>query len=71
MSYTIQVLKLGQVEVPGPEVYWMSDWERWETLNIWAVLIRGHGKNILINTGPPEDLADLNACWAEAVSPRS
>jgi len=71
MSYTIQVFKMGQVEVPGPEVYWMSDWERWETLNIWSVLIRGHGKNILINTGPPEDLTELNACWAEAVSPRS
>jgi glyoxylase-like metal-dependent hydrolase (beta-lactamase superfamily II) len=71
MPYRIQLLKMGQVEVPGPEVYWMSDWERWETLFIWALLIQGEGKNILLNTGPPRDLTELNACWAEAVSPRS
>lgn len=71
MSYTIQVLKMGQCEVPGPEVYWMSDWDRWETLYFWMVLIRGQGKNTIINTGPPEDLTALNAVWAEAVSPRS
>lgn len=71
MSYTVQVLKMGQCEVPGPEVYWMSDWERWEFLYFWMVLIRGEGKNIIINTGPPEDLTALNEVWAEAVSPRS
>jgi len=71
MNYTIQFLKFGQVEVPGPEVYWMSDWDRWEQLYIWGMLIQGEGKNILINTGPPEDITELNACWAEAVSPRS
>jgi glyoxylase-like metal-dependent hydrolase (beta-lactamase superfamily II) len=71
MGYTIQFLKMGQVDVPGPEVYWMSDWDRWETLYIWALLIQGEGKNILLNTGPPKDLTELNACWAEAVSPRS
>jgi|ERR1700752_233400 len=71
MTYTIQFLKLGQVEVPGPEVYWMSDWEKWEQLYIWALLIQGGGKNILLNTGPPKDLTELNACWSEAVSPRS
>ena len=71
MSYTIRLLKMGQVEVPGPEVYWMSDWEKWETLYIWALLIQGDGKNILLNTGPPSDLTELNECWAQAVSPRS
>jgi len=71
MTYTIQLLKMGQVEVPGPEVFWMSDWEQWFTLYIWALLIQGEGKNILLNTGPPKDLTELNACWAEAVSPRS
>ena len=71
MTYTIQFLKMGQVEVPGPEVYWMSDWEKWVQLYIWALLIQGDGKNILLNTGPPKDLTELNACWSEAVSPRS
>jgi len=71
MNYTIQVMKMGECEVPGPEVYWMSDWDIWERLFFWAVLIRGGGKNILINTGPPRDLSMLNECWSKAVSPRA
>jgi len=71
MQYEIQLLKMGQCEVPGPEVYWMSKWNTWETLHFWMVLIRGGGKNILINTGPPRDLAPMNAVWSEAIDPRS
>ncbi len=44
MQYEIQFLKMGQCEVPGPEVYWMSNWNTWETLNFWMVLIRGGDK---------------------------
>ena len=62
---------MGQCEVPGPEVYWMSKWNTWEVLYFWMVLIRGHGKNIIINTGPPRDLGPLNAAWSEAIDPRS
>ena len=36
MTYEIQVLKMGQCEVPGPEVYWMSAWDTWETLYFWT-----------------------------------
>jgi glyoxylase-like metal-dependent hydrolase (beta-lactamase superfamily II) len=71
MPYDLQVLKMGQCEVPGPEVYWMSHWNSWELLYFWMVLIRGNGKNIIINTGPPRDLAPLNKVWSEAVDPRS
>lgn len=71
MNYEIQVLKMGQCEVPGPEVYWMSGWDTWETLCFWMVVIRGGGKTILINTGPPADLEPLNAAWSKAISPRS
>lgn len=71
MQYEIQLLKMGQCEVPGPEVYWMSGWNSWETLCFWMVLIRGNGKNILINTGPPRNLAPMNAVWSEAIDPRS
>ena len=37
MTYDIQVLKMGQCEVPGPEVYWISGWDTWETLHFWMV----------------------------------
>ena len=62
---------MGQCQVPGPEVYWMSNWDTWETLNFWMVLIQGGGKNIIINTGPPEDLTALNAAWKAAIDERS
>ena len=60
MTYRVDVLKMGHLEVPGPEVYWMSHWEQWETLTFYMVLIRGNGKTIIINTGLPSDLATLN-----------
>ncbi|HMK38023.1 MAG TPA: hypothetical protein VK569_01705 [Bacteroidota bacterium] len=71
MKYEVQVLKMGQCQVPGPEVYWMSNWDTWETLFFWMVVIRGGGRNIIINTGPPRDLAPLNAAWKEAIDERS
>jgi len=71
MNYEVQVLKMGQCQVPGPEVYWMSHWDTWETLHFWMVVIRGGGKNIIINTGPPADLGPLNAAWKAAIDERS
>jgi len=63
MSFEVQVLKMGQCEVAGPEVYWMNHWNDWVTLYFWMVVIRGNGITAIINTGPPEDLTDLNARW--------
>lgn len=64
--YEIEVLKAGEADVPGPEVYWMSRWGSWETLYFYIVLIRGGGRTLLINTGPPEDLTELNEAWHDA-----
>lgn len=63
MNYTIQILKMGQCQVRGPEVYWMDGWDDWEKLYFYMVVIRGNGKTILINTGPPHDLSELNSRW--------
>ena len=71
MTYEVHVLKMGQCEVPGPEVYWMSGWDTWETLHFWMVVIRGGGKTILINTGPPPDITALNEAWKKAIDTRS
>ncbi len=63
LSFRVQALKVGQAEVPGPEVYWMSHWDQWETLFFYMVVLRGDGVNAVINTGPPHDLTELNARW--------
>jgi len=63
MKYSIQAFNAGTFWVPGPEVYWMSHWDRREEMNAIIYLIRGGGENILVNTGPPQDLTVINEAW--------
>ena len=70
MTYSVDVLKMGQCQVRGPEVYWMDRWDAWEELYFYSVLIRGGGKVVIVNTGPPADLTALNARWTAAFGPR-
>jgi glyoxylase-like metal-dependent hydrolase (beta-lactamase superfamily II) len=70
MPYHVQVLKMGQCQVRGPEVYWMDRWDDWEELYFYMVLVRGEGKVAIINTGPPRDLRTLNARWTSAFGER-
>ncbi|MCY0898649.1 MAG: MBL fold metallo-hydrolase [Firmicutes bacterium] len=65
-----QVASLG--EVPGPEVFWMSHFEQWLPLNIYMLIVRGEGKTILVNCGPPVDyLPRMNEVWREELGERS
>jgi hypothetical protein len=41
----------------------MDCWDKREELYFYMVLIRGGGKVVIINTGPPPDLTALSACW--------
>lgn len=43
MTYGVQVLKVGQTRIPGPELFWMSGWGQWYTIFFNVVLIRGTG----------------------------
>ncbi|MEP7270042.1 MAG: hypothetical protein ABI882_00980 [Acidobacteriota bacterium] len=70
MSFEVQVLKMGECEVAGPEVFWMSHWNDWVKLYFWMVVIRGNGKTAIINTGPPSDLTALNESWGAAFGDR-
>jgi hypothetical protein len=70
MTYEVQVLKMGQSDVPGPEVYWMSHWDQWLTLYFYMVVIRSGGQIVIVNTGPPIDLAEMNEQWASYAGPR-
>ncbi|PYV18804.1 MAG: hypothetical protein DMG21_03720 [Acidobacteria bacterium] len=70
MPYQVDILKMGQCDVRGPEVYWMDRWDDWEQLDFLMVVVRGEGKVAVINTGPPPDLTPLNARWTAAFGPR-
>jgi len=70
MNYEVRVLKMGQSDVPGPEVYWMSHWDQWLTLYFYMVVIRGGGTIAIVNTGPPSDLTEMNQQWASYAGPR-
>ena len=63
MKYTIRAFNAGTFWVPGPEVYWMEAWNQREEMNLILYLIQGGGENILINTGPPQDLSVINEAW--------
>ncbi len=69
-EYKLTILKSGQADVPGPEVYWMSHWFEWETLYFYMVLIQGEGITAIINTGPPADLAELNEVFRDFAGDR-
>ena len=65
MNYSVQAFNAGTFWVPGPEVYWMQRWGTREEMNTIIYLVRGGGHNILINTGPPQDLTILNRAWLD------
>jgi hypothetical protein len=62
-AYRVRVLKMGQCDVPGPEIYWMSRWNTWETIYFYMVVIQAKGFTAVVNTGPPRDLKELNQFW--------
>lgn len=70
-KYGVRLLNVGDGDVPGPEVYWMSDWDQWYTLAFQAVLIQGDGVTALVGTGPARDLTPMNAQWASFLGERA
>jgi glyoxylase-like metal-dependent hydrolase (beta-lactamase superfamily II) len=67
MTYSVQAFNTGTFWVPGPEVYWMERWNTREEMNLIIYLVRGAGRNILINTGPPRDLSVINSAWTHSL----
>lgn len=65
-----EVADLG--EVPGPEIFWMSRFGEWLPLKVHILLIRGEGRTILVNTGPPGDYFDrMNQVWREELGEKA
>jgi hypothetical protein len=65
MKFSVQAFCAGRFWVPGPEVYWMENWNQREEMNVILYLIRGGGHTILVNTGPPQNLTILNEAWVK------
>jgi hypothetical protein len=63
MTYRVDVLSMGRMPLPGPEVFWMSAWDEWFDATFWMVVARDDERTIVVNTGPPADLSGLNRLW--------
>ncbi len=69
--FSIKVFKVGESEVPAPEVYRMSGWGNWETLHFHMLLAYNDETNFLINTGMPAELGDRNRAMLEFAGNRA
>jgi glyoxylase-like metal-dependent hydrolase (beta-lactamase superfamily II) len=49
----------------------MSAWDEWYPLWFNVVLVQGDGFNLLVNTGPPDDLSPINDMWTTVLGERS
>lgn len=63
MTFEVRVASMGRMPLPGPEVFWMAAWDEWFEATFWMTVIRRGTDNILVNTGAPDDLRELNDLW--------
>ncbi|MEH1122937.1 hypothetical protein [Micromonospora sp. CPCC 206061] len=71
MSFTVRALPVGRTEIPGPELFWMGEWDHWFPLSFHVLLLQRDGVTALVNTGAPDDLAPLNEIWTSILGERS
>jgi hypothetical protein len=62
-KFSVDVLRMGVVPVPGPEVYWMSHWDQFEELAFLMVVARNGEHTVVVNCGPPPDITQMNTFW--------
>lgn len=60
MSYSIKVLHYASQDVPGPQVFFMSDYDVWYTFNYYVFLVQGEGHNAVVDVGMT-DFGPLNS----------
>jgi hypothetical protein len=63
MSYSIQVIKIARQELLGACIYYMDRFDQWEPFIFHMIVVRGHGKIIVINSGLIRDLSILDPLW--------
>ena len=62
-TFDVHVAKMSQMDLPGPEVYWMSHWDEWFEAWLLMVVARNDEHVVVMNTGPPRQLDALNELW--------
>jgi glyoxylase-like metal-dependent hydrolase (beta-lactamase superfamily II) len=70
VAWEVQVLKLGQAEVPVPEILFMTGFDEWAVLAFWMVVATDGERVAIVNTGMPDDLTEINAYWEMAFGPK-
>lgn len=70
-TFHITSLSMGRGEIPGPELFWMNNFDEWHTINFQVMLIQGEGFCGLVNTGPPKDLEPMNMGWEAFLGERA
>jgi hypothetical protein len=53
MTYRLDLMPMGKLTVPGPEVFWMSQFEQKLDLTFWMGVLRNDKHTIVVNTGVP------------------
>ena len=51
MNYKIEIYKNGSTKAPGPEMFFLSDWEKEYSIYTYLFILKGNGHTILIDTG--------------------
>jgi glyoxylase-like metal-dependent hydrolase (beta-lactamase superfamily II) len=51
MEYQVQICRNGTTKAPGPEMFYLSDWEKEYNLCTYMFIVRGGGHTMLIDTG--------------------
>ena len=70
-TFRVRSLPVGRSDIPGPELYWMKDFDRWYPLVFQVVLIQSGSVTALVNTGPAADLGPMNEGWAAFLGERA
>lgn len=71
VQHRITLLDVGRSEIPGPELFWMRNWDSWHELCFQVALIRSAGATVLVNTGPARDLGPMNRGWTALLGERA
>jgi hypothetical protein len=69
-THGLQMLKVGEGDVPGPELFWMAEWDAWHRLDFQVGVVRSDDVCGLINTGPADDLTAMNNLWTKVLGER-
>jgi len=64
MEYEIEIYRNGVTKAPGPEIYYLSDWDKEYLLCTYVFVVKGHGHTMLVDTGCG-DISKINEMLLE------